>query len=310
MVEHRMSDSSKVKHIATISELHNTLKLTKPLHPLVSLVNLDTLNFNEYEKDQRFSYGFYTVSLKRGINNKINYGHRSYDFDEGVLALIKPHQVMEFSYSPEDNITGWILAFHPDFLSGYPLSEKVSTYGFFSYETNEALHLSEQEEQLLLDLVQQLHDEYSIRIDSFSQEVMVLQIDLLLSFVNRFYHRQFLTRKKHNSDTLSKLDTYLDNYFDGGQAFNKGLPSVALLAEYLSVSPCYLNDLISSLTGSSTRDYIQRSIIEKAKLNLSLTNKSISEIGYKLGFQHSQSFNKFFKKHTSVSPGEYRKSLM
>ena len=133
-MKNRISNSNKVEHIATISDLHKNLKLAKPLHPLVSLIKLDTLKFDEFETDLRFSYGFYTVSLKRGIKNKIHYGHRSYDFDEGVLALIKPYQVMEFRHSPEDNTSGWILAFHPDFLSGYPLSKKIGTYGYFSYQ--------------------------------------------------------------------------------------------------------------------------------------------------------------------------------
>ena len=148
-----------------------------------------------------------------------------------------------------------------------------------------------------------------IGFDAFSQDVMISQLDLLLSHANRFYNRQFLTRKKNNTDVLAQLDAFLDEYFDGGEAYSKGLPAVGRLAKHLSVSPSYLNDLITSLTGTSSRDYIQRAVIQKAKLSLSLTTKSVSEIGYELGFQHSQSFNKFFKKHTQMSPGEYRNSL-
>ncbi|WP_162932916.1 AraC family ligand binding domain-containing protein [Roseovarius sp. EL26] len=243
---------TEVQHVATISELHRNLELAKPLHPLVSLIRLDDLDFSDYEELVRFSYGFYTVSLKRGLRNKVRYGHRSYDFDEGVLALVKPHQVMAMQAHPDDNITGWMLVFHPDFLSGYPLSEKIGKYGFFSYDVDEALHLSDREEQLLLNLMQQLHEEYSDRIDVFSQDVMISQLDLLLSHVNRFYNRQFLTRKKNNTDVLSQLDAFFDNYFDGGEAYSKGLPAVGRLAEHLSVSPSYLNDLITSLTGASS----------------------------------------------------------
>ncbi|KZK93623.1 HTH-type transcriptional activator RhaS [Pseudovibrio sp. Ad46] len=304
-----MTNHTEIQHVATISELHRNLELAKPLHPLVSLIRLDDLDFSKYVELVRFSYGFYTVSLKRGIQNKVHYGHRSYDFDEGVLALVKPHQVMAMQAHPDDDITGWMLAFHPDFLSGYPLSEKIRKYGFFSYEVDEALHLSDREEQLLLTLMQQLYQEYSDRIDAFSQDVMISQLDLLLSHVNRFYNRQFLTRKKSNANILSKLDAFLEDYFDSGRAYSDGFPSVVQLAKYLSVSTSYLNDMLTSLTGSSARDYIQRLVVRKAKLSLSLTVKSVSEIGYALGFQHSQSFSKFFKKHTNLSPSEYRKSV-
>lgn len=304
-----MTDQTEIQHVATISALHRNLELAKPLHPLVSLIKLDDLDFSEYVELVRFSYGFYTVSLKRGLRNKVHYGHSSYDFDEGVLALVKPHQVMAMQAHPDDDITGWMLVFHPDFLSGYPLSEKIAKYGFFSYDVDEALHLSDREEQLLLTLMQQLHEEYSDRIDAFSQDVMISQLDLLLSHVNRFYNRQFLTRKKSDAGVLSKLDAFLEDYFDSGTAYSEGFPAVGQLANYLSVSPSYLNDMLTSLTGSSARDYIQRAVVQKAKLSLSLTTKSVSEIGYDLGFQHSQSFNKFFKKQTNLSPGEYRISI-
>lgn len=304
-----MPGPSKIQHVATISELHRNLELVKPLHPLVSLIKLDDLDFSRYEELTRFSYGFYTISLKRGIQNKLHYGHSSYDFNEGILALIKPHQVMAMQYQPDDEITGWMLVFHADFLSGYSLSEKIGRYGFFSYDVDEALHLSEYEEQQLLMLMQQLHEEYSSRIDTFSQDVMISQLDLLLNHINRYYHRQFLTRKKNSSDVLLALDAFLDGYFDSGKAFSGGVPSVAQLSEQLSISPSYLNDLVFSLADCLTRDYISRIMIQKAKTSLSLTRKSVSEIGYALGFQHSQSFNKFFKKHTSISPGEFRKRL-
>lgn len=304
-----MSASSKVHHIATISELHRNLSLAKPLHPQVSLIRLDDIDFGRYTELTQFSYGFYTLSLKRGVSNKIHYGHRSYDFDEGILALVKPHQIMSIQSQAKDNITGWMLGFHPDFLTGYPLSDKINKYDFFSYNVDEALHLSDSEEQLLLNLMQQLQDEYSVRIDAFSQDVMVLQLDLLLNYVDRFYNRQFLTRKTNNRDILIRLDSFLDQYFDGGEAYAKGLPTIKNISAQLSVSASYLNTLLLSLAGSSTRDYIQHTVIKKAKLSLSLTTKPISRIGYELGFQHSQSFNKFFKKHTHISPGEFRKTI-
>ncbi|MGR3679186.1 MAG: helix-turn-helix domain-containing protein [Paracoccaceae bacterium] len=304
-----MTNRTEIMHVATISQLHRNLELAKPLHPLVSLIRLGELDFRKYQELVRFSYGFYTVSLKRGLQNKVHYGHSSYDVDEGVLGLGKPHQVMAMQAHPDDDITGWMHVFHPDFLSGYQLSEKVGKYGFFSYDVNEALHLSDREEQRLLTLMQQLHEEYSDRIDAFSQDVMISQLDLLLSHVNRFFNRQFLTRKKGNADILSKLDAFLEDYFGGGHAYSEGFPVVGQLAKYLLVSPSYLNDMLTSLTGSSARDYIQRMTLTKAKLSLSLTTKSVSEIGYELGFQHSQSFNKFFKKHTNLSPGEYRRSM-
>ncbi|BFM51280.1 helix-turn-helix domain-containing protein [Marinomonas sp. THO17] len=304
-----MPTTSNISHVETISEHHRDRGLVPPKHPLISLINLSDMRKSHSSGDMWWSYGFYAIFIKRGLKSKVRYGHTSYDFDEGVLALLKPHQVFGRSPHPSDQVEGWALFFSSELLEGYPLSEKILSHGFFSYQLNEALHLSQQEEKSLLRLMQQIESEYKARIDSLTQDVIIASLDLLLTYVDRYYKRQFVTRKTPGYDILSKLDTLLESYIEDGEAYTHGLPSIAVMAEKMGVSSNYLNDLVKSLSGKSFGNYIDLAVLQRAKLKLSLSNKSISTIAYELGFQHSQSFNRFFKKHEQKSPGEYRKSL-
>ncbi|MEL6675829.1 MAG: helix-turn-helix domain-containing protein [Bacteroidota bacterium] len=296
--------------IKSISQLHEASGFSKPKHPLISIVDLDEIQHSSEEDPYlRFSFDFYSISVKKGLQDKIQYGHQYYDFDEGVMALIKPHQVVKMKASSITNVSGWMLLVHPDFLAGYPLAEKIHDYGFFSYDAHEALHLSDSEEQTILQHLQQIKEEYDKLIDAFSQDVMISQLEVLLNYTHRFYSRQFLTRKKVNHSLITQLDKLLNAYFATNQAIEQGFPSPGMLSQELAVSRSYLNDLLKSVSGKTTQQYIQQAVIEEAKIRLLNGNSSISEIAYALGFQHSQSFSRFFKKHTELTPLGYRNGV-
>lgn len=305
-----MAKPSDILQIESISQLHRQRGLPAPQHPLISLVDIGKLQPPaDFEAELWLSHNFYTVSVKRGMINKINYGHTQYDFDEGVLSLLKPYQTFSVKPHPYDRLEGWMLVFSLDLLAGYPLAQKILSYGFFSYQLNEALHLSQAEEASLQALVRQIEEECSARLDGFSQNVIVSCLDLLLTYVDRYYSRQFLTRKRPLSDTMSRIDTLLSTYIDDGSAFKNGLPTVGFVADHLGLSQTYLNDMVKSLTSHSVGAYIDLKLLEQAKLLLSHGTTQISTIGYELGFQHSQSFNRFFKKHENLSPSAFRKRI-
>lgn len=299
------------RRFKTISEFNRFREFPKPEHPLISVVNL--------ESAQRFDGGetsmiwdFYAVALKRNFHAKLKYGQQEYDFDEGVMSFVAPGQVVkivaEKDYSPS-NQSGWMLLVHPDFLWNTPLAKNIRQYGYFDYSVNEALHLSEKEETIIIDIMRNIEQEYRSNLDKFSQNVMVSQIELLLNYSDRFYHRQFITRKKTSSDLLAKLEELLTDYFDRQNDSQSGLPTVKFIADQLNVSPNYLSDTLRTLTGQNAQQHIHKKLIEKAKEVLSTTSLSVGEIAYRLGFEHPQSFNKLFKNKTSVSPLEFRNSF-
>lgn len=300
----------KSHHIyKSISELHSSLNLPKPTNPLVSVIKLDDLDTENGVVVNSITYNFYSVFLKKNFNGKVKYGHQYYDFDEGTMTFYAPKQkVIIEDYTPT-KIKGWMLVFHPDFLHGYPVAKKISDYGFFLYATNEALHLSENEELIISGVLQNLQNEINISIDTFTQDVVVSHIDLLLTYCNRFYNRQFITRKKPSNDLLIKFEEILKAYFHNEESTVKGLPSVQYFSERLFVSAHYLNDMLKSITGQTTQQHIQNKLIEKAKELLSSTPLSVSEIAYSLGFEYSQSFSKLFKNKTDYTPLEYRKRM-
>jgi len=198
---------------------------------------------------------------------------------------------------------------HPDFLWNFPLARKIKQYGFFSYSANEALHLSDHEQSIVTSIFKIIGEELNSRIDDFSQDVMISQIELLLNYANRFYKRQFITRKAVSNDLLQKVDEILDEYFNIEKSLSQGIPTVQYLSENLNMSASYLSDMLRSLTGQNAQQHIHHKLIEKAKEKLSATNLSVSEIAYALGFEHSQSFSKLFKTKTNVSPLEFRRSF-
>ena len=291
----------------SISDLHRVLGLPKPLHPLVTLVDNSRIAVDIDELPESFVLNFYKISYKMGLHGKIRYGQNYYDFDEGGLVFTSPNQLLAITDDTE--YLGYTLLIHPDFIRNYPLGRTIKNFGFFSYSVNEALHLSEKEKTIILTIFRNIDGELQSAIDDFSQDVMVAQIELLLNYSNRFYKRQFITRKAVSNDLLTKLENLLSDYFNNDTASLKGLPTVQYLAEQLNVSPHYLSDMLRSLTGQNAQQHIHHKLIEKAKEMLSTSNLSVAEVAYQLGFERPQSFNKLFKRKTNLSPLEFRQSF-
>ncbi|SFW27797.1 helix-turn-helix domain-containing protein [Chitinophaga sancti] len=285
--------------VKSITQLHRVLDLPAPKHPLISVVDYAKI---EAPAGVAAVFDLYSISLKKGVN-KLIYGQQQYDFDEGVLYFLAPNQVLSVEDDAAPDRSGWILFVHPDFLWNTPLAKKIKQYEFFNYSVNEALFLSESEEAMLNGIVQYIQQEYHANIDKFSQDVVIAQLDLLLTYARRFYERQFITRKITNHKVLERLEALLNDYFEQ----EKGLPAVQYVAAQLNISVKYLSSLVKQLTGQTTQQHIQNKLIEKAKEKLSTTDLSVSEIAFYLGFEHSQSFNKLFKKKTNLSPLEFRK---
>ena len=284
--------------------------LPKPEHPLVSLVDYSLVKYQTDEKEISWVQNFYSIGLKRNISGKFRYGQQQYDFDEGLMSFVAPGQVVHLTVEISDiRPTGMLLFIHPDFLWNTPLAKKIKQYDFFGYAVNEALFMSEKEELVITELMQNIQREYHTNIDKFSNTIIIAQIELLLSYCERFYERQFITRKKTNHQILEKVEQILEEWFKDEHLVEKGLPTAHQIADGVNVSPNYLGSLLKSLTGQSTQHHIHNKLIEKAKEKLSTTDLSVSEIAYQLGFEHSQSFNKLFKSKTNLSPLEFRRSF-
>jgi AraC family transcriptional activator of pobA len=297
--------------IKTISEYHKVMGLPKPEHPLITVINFENIKRSPHGESISLVFDFYSISLKRHFNAKMKYGQQEYDFDEGIMFFMSPGQVfgIEVNKDEEPKRSGWMLLIHPDFLWGTPLAKKIKQYDYFSYAVHEALFLSEKEEATITGIMQNIGQEYHSNIDKFSQDVIIAQLELLLTYSERFYHRQFITRKITNHKILDRLEDVLAQYFKSDTLAKKGLPTVQYIAETLNVSPGYLTGLLKTLTGQSTQQHIHNKLIEKAKEKLSVTDLSVSEIAYELGFEHPQSFSKLFKTKTNVSPLEFRQSF-
>jgi AraC family transcriptional activator of pobA len=295
--------------INSISELHRLLVLPKPEHPLVSVINLSEIKCYSDNNLSSVIYNFYSVCNKKDFNGKMKYGQNYYDFDEGTMTFFSPGQVISTVVSEDISLSGWWLVIHPDFIRNYPLSKTIKNYGYFSYAVNEALHLSEKEEAMIALTMQNILQEYNSVIDSYSQDVIISHIELLLNYSNRFYNRQFITRKNAGNDLLIKLEGLLSDYFNSDKVLKKGLPTVQYISEKLNVSSNYLSDMLRSLTGQNTQQHIHNKLIEKAKELITTTSLSVSEIAYQLGFEYPQSFSKLFKSKTAVSPLEFRHSF-
>jgi AraC-like DNA-binding protein len=296
--------------VKTISEFHQLRGLPKPEHPLISVVDYANVRHARENTPTSWVFDFYMISIKRGISGKINYGQQEYDFDEGVMFFIAPNQVfgIENVADPTVKRSGWMLLIHPDFLWNSPLAKSIKQYEYFDYSVNEALFLSEKEEITIKNIIQNIRQEYHSNIDNFSQQIIISQTETLLNYAERFYHRQFITRKISNHKILNRLEDILTDHFNSDDAM-KGLPTVQQIAGTLHVSPKYLSSLLKVLTGQTAQQHIHDKLIEKAKERLSTTDLSVSEIAYELGFEHSQSFSKLFKSKTRLSPLEFRHSF-
>jgi AraC-like DNA-binding protein len=293
----------------TISEYHQFRGLPKPEHPLVSVINFESIKQINDDEPKHIVQDFYAIALKKNINCKMNYGQQEYDFDEGTMFFISPGQVYSVQANAALTHTGWLLLIHPDFFWNTSLLKTIKQYEYFSYSVNEALYLSEKEELTITSVLRNIEQEYHSNIDKFSQSVILSQFELLLNYAERFYHRQFITRKISNHKILIRLEEMLNEYFNGNDLTENGLPSVLDIAQSLNVSPNYLSGLLKVLTGQSTQQHIHDKLIEKAKEKLSITDLSVSQIAYQLGFEHSQSFSKLFKTKTNQSPLEFRQSF-
>ncbi|WP_246224892.1 helix-turn-helix domain-containing protein [Spirosoma terrae] len=284
--------------------------MPESLHPLVSVVRVEDIKLNPTTDWEHFFLNFYTVSLKRNVQAKARYGQQYYDFDTGVMSFTAPRQlqshVMVDQDSQQEVGRGYVLLVHPDFLLKSSVLEKINQYGFFAYALHEALHLSAREEADMLEIFRKIDQECQ-HIDQHTQDIILSQIDLLLSYSNRFYGRQFVTRKAANKDLLANLERVLEAYFEKGLGLESGHVSVDYVASQLHVSPSYLSDVLRSLTGQNARQHIQEKILEKARFYLAATNLSVAEIAYQLGFEHPQSFNKFFRKKNNTSPLAFRR---
>ena len=301
--------AEKLIRFISISETHQAFGLPKPQHPLISLVHFNESNpFNTKMAPIYDILDFYKITFITKNSGRLKYGQDYYDFNEGSMLFFAPNQLVG-STEYNSKTYAYILLIHPDFFLGYPLAQKIKQYGYFAYSSNEALHLSDQEKDIILSIYSIMGQELNSRVDEFSQEVMVAQIELLFSYVNRFYKRQFITRKAVNNDILKKTEAILDDYYNSKQSLNNGVPTVQFLSEKLNLSPGYLSDLLRSLIGQNAQQYIHLKLVEKAKEKLSTTRLSISEIAYELGFEHSQSFSKLFKSKTKMSPVEFRSTF-
>ncbi len=302
--------SNGPQRIKTISEYHQVRGLPKPEHPLISVINLDDIGDLPDDAPATWVLDFYSIAVKRAANVKYKYGQQEYDFDEGVMFFLAPGQVFGIAVGKDAvKPTGLILFVHPDFFWGSPLAKTIKQYEYFDYAIHEALFLSQKEETIVNNLLRTIQQEYHSNIDKFSQQIIISQIETLLNYSERFYHRQFITRKISNHKILDRLETILSDYFNSDAVVTNGLPTVQFVAEALNVSPNYLSVLLKVLTGQSTQQHIHDKLIQKAKEKLSTTALSVSEIAYELGFEHSQSFSKLFKSKTAVSPLAFRQSF-
>lgn len=292
--------------ISSISQLHDILGFAKPSHPLISLVDVSQLVIREEEVGTRIIYDLYVITQK-DKSCGVEYGRNSFDFDEGVMAFSAPGQVYEPTQAiGAGEITGWMLFFHPDLIMPTHLGSHMDEYSFFNYDVFEALHLSDQEEKIVNEVVQNIKMEYEQRIDNHSRRVIVSNLELLLNYCLRYYERQFNTRTNQSRGITGSFEQELKRYFQDNLHVEQGLPAISYFAEKVHLSQHYFSDLIKKETGRSPKDHINDFVIEKAKGFLVSTQRSVSEIAYDLGFNYPHYFTRLFKNKTGFSPIEYR----
>lgn len=294
-------------HLRSISDINKFGLPQRVKHPLVTVIDFSKID-QQLDEGVQISMDFYCVMFKNYCTNNIRYGRQICDFQEGSLMCIAPKQVivMDSQIEKKENMMGWGLLFHPDLIRGTSLGAKMKDYSFFSYETSEALHLSDKEKQILYDCILKIQSELDENIDTHTQNLIVSNIELLLNYCSRYYGRQFITRKNSNKDVLTQVEKLLHTYFSSDKASENGLPTVRYLADSVNLSPNYLSDLLKKETGMNAQDHIHFFLIEEAKNILLNTTSSVSEIAYKLGFEYPQYFSRVFKLKTGMSPIEFR----
>lgn len=295
-----MNEIVKLENVAQ----YNAMRGVETLHPLVTVVDLSKA---KPMPAKTFNFGLYAVYLKELNCGELKYGRNHYDYQEGTLVFIAPGQVM--GVQPNVKIfepKGWALLFHPELIKGTSLGKHIQDYSFFSYDVNEALHLSDKERQIVLDCFAKIEYELQHAIDKHSKKLIASNIELFLNYCTRFYDRQFITRDNAHNGILERFENLLNHYFSSGKPAHIGLPSVAYCADELNLSPNYFGDLIKKETGKSAQEYIQSKIIDVAKERIFDIDKSVSEISYDLGFKYPQHFTRLFKQRVGISPNEYR----
>ncbi|WP_075591175.1 helix-turn-helix domain-containing protein [Labilibacter marinus] len=293
--------------INTISEFHQLIGFEKAKHPLITIIDYAKMKADYPQGPFKVVDSFYSISLKDNCVGEMQYGRNKYDFQEGSLLCKGPEQAITIDVGEEPlDANGWGLYFHPDLIRRSTLGKTIKDYSFFSYESNEALHLSDNEKETLEEILDKIRLELKQNIDKHSQTLIISNIELLLNYCNRYYDRQFITRENHNKDLISKFEELLADYFTSDKVVNRGLPSVKYCAEQMGFSPNYLSDLLKKDTGKNTQEHIHYYLIEEAKNRLLNSNITVSEIAYNLGFEYPQHFSKIFKKKTGVTPASYR----
>jgi len=294
--------------VDSISVLHEMFNYEKPKNSLISVIDLNKIKPDPSHLNEQLIMGFYTISLKNGMDCAVKYGHQTYDFNEGSMMFMAPGQVTVAQYSQLDRTAkeNWMLCFHPDLIRKSKLARDIHEYHFFEYSVSEALHLSDAEKNTVTAIVRSIEAEYSQNLDSYSYDLILSHLELLLNYCNRFYGRQFLTRHAVNQDVVSQFEVMLKKQIDLANLEESGIPRVKELADTLCYSPSYLSDLLKKETGKTIQEHIQLHLVEKAKTLLRSTTKPISEISYSLGFDYPTHFSKFFKTHTGMSPKAYR----
>jgi len=298
----------KIFRFDTVTE-YNALNNHETLHPLVSVIDFSKANPRSWDgqKSVKINFGLYCIFLKDFKGCDLKYGRNYYDYQEGTLVFVAPGQMMVVEtdgqvYQPK----GYALVFHPDLIRGTTLAKSINDYNFFSYNANEALHLSERERQIVLDCFSKIEFELQQNIDKHSKKLITSNIELFLNYCERFYDRQFITRDIENKGILEKFEELLNGYFSSDKPQRFGLPSVAYFADELHLSANYFGDMIKKETGKSAKEYILNKIIDVAKNNTFNTDKSVNEIAYELGFKYPQHFTRLFKNVTGFTPNEYR----
>jgi AraC family transcriptional regulator, transcriptional activator of pobA len=295
----------ELHYFKSVSTLCKALGISKLLHPLITLVNHAEIAANSQVR--YLVHDFYMISYKSNLNGKLKYGQGYYDFDEGGLIFVAPGQAL--SAVDDDECKGHSVFVHPDFFAGRPLAKSITKYGFFAYNISEALHLSEKERDKVLDVFNDIKEELETAIDDTSQELIISYLEVLLNYSNRYYKRQFVTRKAVNKSLIERFEQSLNNYYRDGLALENGVPSVKYFSGQLNVSPGYLSDLLRNLTGLNTQQHIHAKLVDLAKQKISEAELTAAEIAYELGFEHPQSFNKLFKNKTGMTPLEFRERL-
>lgn len=303
---------NNIIRIKSVAEMHKLARIAEPKHPLISVISTEELgafaaSYNADFVGVKITFDFYSVIFKDRLSGSLTYGRTSYDFQNGTMVFMAPGQVMEgHAYEVPEDSKEWFLLLHPDFIRRSSLEKKMDSYSFFEYESNEALHLSVEEQDYLSGIVKQIKKEYTQNLDSHSHQLIISNLELLLNNCLRYYDRQFYTRTSFNKDFVTEFELLLKKYFSSEMAIELGIPTVGYFSEQLNMSSNYLSDLLKKETGTSAKGHINKVLVDRAKKALLNSNDSIGQIAYSLGFEHPQSLTRLFKAKTGISPNEFR----